>query len=55
MTSQHLQMSEWPRLETYLSHRQDLSERANESKIVSNDGCIIDVNQHHSNDQNNRR
>ena len=53
--SQHLQMSEWSTTEIYLSHRQDLSKRTNENKIVSNDTCIVDVNQHQSKDQKNQQ
>jgi hypothetical protein len=55
MTSQHLQVSVWSATETYLSDCQDLSKRTTENKIVSNDTCIVDVNQHDSNDQKNKR
>ncbi|CAF1113662.1 unnamed protein product, partial [Rotaria sordida] len=48
-------MSDWSTTETHLSHHQSLSKGTNENKIVPNDSWVVDVNQHHSNDQNNRR
>ncbi|CAF1509573.1 unnamed protein product, partial [Rotaria sordida] len=55
MASQNLQMSDWSTTETYPSHHQGLSKGTNESRIVSNDAWVVDANQHHSNDQSNKR
>ncbi len=55
MASEHLQMSEWTTTTgAYLSHRQDLS-KENGNRIISNETCVVDVNQRHTSDQNNRR
>ena len=55
MASQHIRMSEWSTTETDPPHRQDLSNRANENKIISNDTSPAVVNQHDSNDLKNTR
>ncbi|CAF1223307.1 unnamed protein product [Adineta steineri] len=55
MSSQHIQMNAWATANTDLSNRHDLSKSTNGNKTVSNDSGIVDGNQNHSNDQNNKR
>ncbi|CAF1446956.1 unnamed protein product, partial [Adineta steineri] len=55
MSSQHIQMNAWATTNIDLSNHHDLSKSKNGNKTVSNGTCKVDDNQHHSNDQNNKR
>ncbi|CAF5001257.1 unnamed protein product, partial [Rotaria sp. Silwood1] len=54
MGSQQPQMNEWSTTQTNLSRRQDLLKTTNKNKIIPYDTYTADVNQHQSNDQENR-